>query len=486
MFKLLRYFSITSAVAIIGVTSALAFLYWQNAVDNLTRQIENQNVELARSFANVIWPKYANFVKSVSGLNGEALRRRPETREIHENLKSMIVGLPVLKVKMYDLQGLTVYSTDPTQIGHSDAKNVRFNNTVRRNIPSSQKSFRKLFQSIDGTVANRDLIESYLPITGANGRSEGVFELYTDVTRQVAGIYRNTTVVVIYLLLGLGLLYSILFLIVGRADRVMRQQYLDLKHEVAERQSAELRYKAAKDSAEEANQAKTKFLASMSHELRTPLNAIIGFSQVWMGEVFGPVHNAKYMEYARDINSASTHLLEIITDILDLARIEAGESRLEEEVLTFNAVIASCISMLRQRAKSQGIDLSYSPAQPVARLYADRRMMKQILINIVGNSLKFTPAGGSVNITVDVLPDKSSRLTVRDSGIGIPPDQIATALEPFGQVRDDTPLTAHEGTGLGLPLTRDMVETHGGTLDITSAVGQGTAVILTFPPERTR
>jgi len=239
MFKLQRHFSLASAVAISILTVTLAFLYQQHAFTSLTKLIEDQNIALSQSFANVIWPKYANYVKSVSSLDGDTLRARPETREIHDTLKSLTVDLPVLKIKMYNLNGLTVYSSEYSQIGASKKSDPAFRSVVRHGKPSTTSSFRDEFLAFDGRVSNRHLIESYLPIHGKNGQVEGVFELYADVTPQVTQIKQSTASVVISLLIGLGMLYCVLLLIVRRADRILHTQYIELEREIGERKRVE-------------------------------------------------------------------------------------------------------------------------------------------------------------------------------------------------------------------------------------------------------
>lgn len=237
----------------------------------------------------------------------------------------------------------------------------------------------------------------------------------------------------------------------------------------------------AKDQADKANHTKSEFLTHMSHELRTPLNAIIGFSQIWMDECFGPIRNSKYMEYAKDINYASTHLLEIISDILDLSKIGAQEVELDLQEVELAEVVESCVSMLKDNSKSGGVELNYSisPNTPVLR--ADRRYLKQIIINIAGNAIKYTKPGGQVNIDFNLTEGKSTLLTISDTGVGIPQKYLGVVMEPFGQARVRSDI-AHEGTGLGLPLAKQMVEQHGGWFEIDSEVDKGTIITMCFPP----
>jgi PAS domain S-box-containing protein len=228
MFKLLRYFSLTSAVAILSVTVVLVILYRETAVNELVESAENQNVGLARSLANTIWPRFSGYVTSVSGLDGDALRARPETRQIHDALKALSAGLPVLKVKIYNLDGLTVFSSQASQIGDDKSNNPGFSAAAREGRVGSKLAHKERFTTFSGEALDRNVVESYLPIRRGDGPIEGVFELYSDVTPLMARIERFTSRLAAGLLLVFGLLYAVLFLIVRRADRILKHQYIDV------------------------------------------------------------------------------------------------------------------------------------------------------------------------------------------------------------------------------------------------------------------
>ena len=239
MFRLLRYFSLTSALALLAVTLVLAYLYRQNAVTELIELAERQNVILARSLSNVIWPRFSNYVKGASGLDGDALRARPETRQIHRTLERLTVGLPVVKVKIYHSGGLTVYSSQADQMGADKKNDSGFLATARLGIPSSKLTYRETFKSFRGTIEDRNLVESYLPIRFEGGPVEGVFELYTDVTPLMARIENTTIKLVVGLMAAFAGLYGVLFLIVRRAQGILDRQYRQLEREIAEREQVE-------------------------------------------------------------------------------------------------------------------------------------------------------------------------------------------------------------------------------------------------------
>ena len=240
---------------------------------------------------------------------------------------------------------------------------------------------------------------------------------------------------------------------------------------------------AARDAAEAANRAKSEFLANMSHELRTPLNAIIGFSEVIKSDVLGPSNEQRYREYASDINESGHHLLDLITDILDLSKIESGADDLSEEVIEIRDLTQSVITLVKARAQTGGVALSTDIDEAPAALFVDRRKLKQILVNLLSNAIKFTDSGGSVALRINREAAGNCIVRVEDTGIGIAPEDIPKALSPFGQVDGDIN-RRYEGTGLGLPLTKSLVEQHGGTMELVSAPGVGTTVILRFPVER--
>ena len=238
----------------------------------------------------------------------------------------------------------------------------------------------------------------------------------------------------------------------------------------------------ANELAEQATTAKSKFLANMSHELRTPLNAIIGFSEVMMGEAYGVLGDRRYVDYTKHIHEAGQHLLSLINDVLDISRVEAGKFQLREEKIAFVEIVRVCLSVCSGRAESVGVFLAVDVAMPSPVVAGDPVRLNQILINLVSNSIKFTPRGGLVSISARPIAGALA-VEVTDTGIGMSPEDIEIALQPFGQVDHKLNRTL-DGTGLGLPLTKTLVECHGGTLEINSRPGHGTTVRVTLPETR--
>jgi signal transduction histidine kinase len=252
---------------------------------------------------------------------------------------------------------------------------------------------------------------------------------------------------------------------------------------IAGRARAEVALRRAKDLAETANRAKSEFLAAMSHELRTPLNAIIGFSEIIQSETFGPVGSVKYRSYAEDINDSGQHLLALINDILDLSKVESGLDELYEEDIEVPAVIAAVLRLVRQRGEDGGLALDLDFPDDLPLLRGDERKLKQILANLLTNAIKFTDAGGKVTLRAWCRADSGFVFQIIDTGIGIAAEDIPKALSRFGQVDGDLN-RQYEGTGLGLPLTKALVELHGGRFDLQSQVGVGTTATVRFPATR--
>jgi len=238
----------------------------------------------------------------------------------------------------------------------------------------------------------------------------------------------------------------------------------------------------SKETAEFANRTKTEFLANMSHELRTPLNAIIGFAEVIKDEMFGPVGLPKYSDYAKDIHNSGRHLLDLINDILDLSKLEAGKMAFHEKVVALGATIDACLTLVRDGAEKGGVRLVTKVEPGLPRLRCDERALKQVLLNLLSNAIKFTPRDGEVTLRARQAPGGIA-IAVSDTGIGMSKDEVAVALASFGQI-DSKLARKNQGTGLGLPIAKSLIELHDGTLVVESAPKVGTTMTAMFPASR--
>jgi two-component system cell cycle sensor histidine kinase PleC len=252
---------------------------------------------------------------------------------------------------------------------------------------------------------------------------------------------------------------------------------------IAELKHEKLNSDEARRRAETANKAKSRFLATMSHELRTPLNAIMGFSEVMKEQVMGPLENPTYREYANNIYQSGGHLLHLINEILDLSRIEAGRYELNEDRISLIDIAEDCHRLLKLKAETKGLDLVENYAQGLPPVWADQRAMRQILLNLMSNALKFTPKGGRIVVTIAPDEDGAMVISVLDTGPGIPADEIPKVLQAFGQ-GSLAHETAEGGTGLGLPIVQSLIELHGGTFELRSELRRGTEAIVRLPRER--
>ena len=267
-------------------------------------------------------------------------------------------------------------------------------------------------------------------------------------------------------------------------ERLAAEQKIaaDLKTEIDQRKRTEAELLFAKEEADLANRIKSEFLANMSHELRTPLNAIIGFSDAMRTETFGPISNARYTDYLEHISQAGKQLMGTINDVLDISKIEAGKVELREETVDVQYVVETCVSLMKQKSAEKQLSLRMVLADGPPALYADEQKLKQILTNLLSNSIKFTPEGGEIAIS-SVFNEKGCELRVSDTGIGIAPEDIPVALSTFRQV-DSSINRKFEGTGLGLPLCKTLTELHGGVFELESEPGIGTTVSVHLPVDR--
>jgi len=270
-----------------------------------------------------------------------------------------------------------------------------------------------------------------------------------------------------------------------KAEQDLSVAHEELKQQYRALQDANRDLVGARRKAESANRMKTEFMANVSHELRTPLNSIIGFSEIMINQHYGPMDNEKYRSYVHDIFSSGSHLLGIVSDILDISKIEVGEMDLQEDTVEIPEIVETALRLVGAKAEAAKVSLRTELAAELPLLFGDPRRVKQILLNLLSNAIKFTGDGGSVTVRAERVADGGLWIAIADTGIGIAAADLERAMAPFSQV-DSKLSRQYEGTGLGLPIAKSLTELHGGTLSLVSHPGRGTTVTLRFPADRLR
>jgi len=355
--------------------------------------------------------------------------------------------------------------------GEAGGYNDGFDTAIKGDV-KSEIEFERRITIFDRVVTDRHTVSSYIPIFEADDHRKpvAVFEIYDDITGLLAEFRESEIRTGMFLGSVLLLIYASLVMMVVRSELVAKRN-----------QEARVRMANAAARADAASTAKSEFLANMSHELRTPLNAIVGFSEVMKEGLLGPVTPRPYAEYVRHIWVAASHLTDIIGNILDLSKIDAGKVTVEKSRVALPETILLVCGMMHDKASKRGIALTHDIEPGIDAIVTDAVKLRQILLNLLSNAIKFTGAGGQVMLRIGRAAD-GIEFSIRDTGIGMDDAGIKIAMSPFGQV--ESPFSRmHEGTGLGLPLTQRLVALIGGRMDISSEKGVGTLVKVTLPIE---
>ncbi len=489
-FRLLHYFSITAGIAVLLVTLLISWTYYKKEVDDQVEAVESRNVVLARSFANTIWPQFESHLsREFSGR--KRLQDDPNTQKLHDTLGVMARHVPVTKIKIYNLSGIAVYSSEREEIGENRSGNPAFH-AARNGKATSEFTRGGEKSQSEGEIEPFDVVSTYIPIAGTKGEIQAVFELYSDVTDAVARIRRTTLRLLVGLAVVFAALYAVLLLIVAYADKVLRLQYEELKSneeqihaknqalesEIEARRTVEAALRASEETADAANRAKTEFLSSMSHELRTPMNAILGFGQLLLSEPTAPL-GANQRAFVEQILKAGRHLLELINEILDLARIEAGKMVLSVEPVSVADVVSECLPLIQHMAGEKNVRIEPLPANLALQVTADYMRLKQVLLNLLTNAVKYNRNGGRVSIGVSTGAPGRARISVFDTGHGIPEALQKDLFQPFQRLGSNT--LDVEGTGIGLALTRNLVTAMNGEIGFKSVLGTGTTFWIDLP-----
>jgi len=489
-FHLLRYFSIASGIAILLVTIVISVTYYQGEVADQIRATEIRNVMLAQTFANTIWPQFAQHILRKFD-SAEQIRKDPNTARLHDTLRVMSQHVPVIKIKMYSPSGIAVYSSVLDEIGEDKSANPAFS-AARAGKAVSELTHRGSMSASEGRIENVDVISTYIPIAQNGDQAAAVFELYSDVTEALAKIERKMLQLIAGLAIVFAALYGILLLIVGHADNILRRQYREIKEnedqiqaknrelesEIERRKDVEFALRKSEDEAAAANRAKTEFLSNMSHELRTPMNAILGFAQLLESEPTAPL-SAVQQGFVGQILKAGRHLLDLINEVLDLARVESGKMTLSVEPVELSSVMSECLPLIQNMAREKGIDITPLPDDVRLRVMADYMRLKQVLLNLLSNAIKYNRAGGKVIISAAGTDEGRVQIKVTDTGIGIPAAMQGELFRPFHRLGLDT--SEVEGTGIGLALTRSLMSAMGGEVGFDSVWETGSTFWIELP-----
>lgn len=515
-FSVQRYYSVASLIGI--VIAALVFMYFFRlaSMQDLVDGGEQQNIAVTRALVNNIWPDFAPFIKQASTMDAHDLVKHEVYRKTHINTLKSITGLSILKVKIYNLHGKTVFSTDKTELGEQEPADYPGNISAKTGEIITKITLRDKFNAIQGELTNRRVASSYLPIYEPNSNTiQGVFEVYYDITQHYDHMKRNQMLAFLGILTTLSILYVILFVVSKKADDLIKRQSKDLKgyltqieeqnHQLEERvkertealnttveelekhklhleelvseRTQELT--KAKNDAVKANEAKSIFLANMSHELRTPLNAILGYSEIMREDHIG---NEQISQDLGKIYVAGNHLLSIIDDILDISKIESGKMETYFEEVNIAEVINEVTNSTSKLAEINNNEIIVSFESEPESFTTDSTKFRQILYNLINNANKFTKDGKiSVSVSHSSYGNEAwLKIVVSDTGIGMNSEQLDKIFQSFSQA-DSSTTRQFGGTGLGLAICKGLCELLGGIISVESRPGVGSSFIVRLP-----
>jgi two-component system cell cycle sensor histidine kinase PleC len=466
MFGYLRIFVMVSLISVVVIAGMVGVYFRSVGKMDLIAMAEKQNLQQVQSYLEAVWRKSPVSQKQTTTVSAVVLAS--QQREFEQNSKQFLTQIHALRFNMYDRYGRPIYIHDKNTLLTENI--VELLNHMRS---SAKVIDSELLKNVASGVAGDDkkhtMLRSIIALDGA-AESSAYVETFSDVTSEYQKIIVLQWVATGSIVLVFLILMWILVLTSKRAEEIIARQ-----HE----SNMELAKKAAVAEAE--NEQKSLFLANISHELRTPLNAIIGFSEIMKHELSSEAQNERYGSYVIDIHTAGVHLLSLINDILDFSKAEAGKLDLDVSEVNASKMVQNCMRLVSPRAEAANVQLVDGMPKETLIVYSDSKKLKQILLNLLSNAVKFTPTGGYVRVSAwRNLKEDTVSFEVRDSGIGIAAKDISRAMSPFGQV-DNTLSRKYEGTGLGLPLTKKLVEVMGGEFKIESEEGKGTFITFTLP-----
>ncbi|MEM9952369.1 MAG: ATP-binding protein [Chloroflexota bacterium] len=471
MFPLVRYFSLTSLIVFVLAFIVIFFGMSRNALNIIIGLREESNIALTRVYADTILNDYGEFIATAENMSAEEIMASDEFLALDADLRQLTQGSNIIKIKIYALNGLTIYSSEFDQIGEYKTDNSGFQAGLIGDV-ASELTYKDTFNAFEGNIEDIDIVESYVPLQSATtGEINGVIELYDDVTNLLSFVNQRIALAGTALATLFITLYAILYFIVRYAQKIMSQQRHQIEKHVGEIALANTNLQIANAQAKEATRLKSEFLSTMSHELRTPLNAIIGYSGIITSGIAGDV-DERAQGMVKRIQDSGQHLLMLINNVLDISKIEAGRLTIVKDKTDIHELVASVEEQLQVLAdeKSLTLNVDVSSAVPTY-LMIDSERVKQIIINLLSNAIKFTEEG-TVSLTVD-WKDHRLDIDVSDTGIGIPAHSLDYIFDEFRQV-DGSSTRTTGGTGLGLAIVRKFTEAMDGQVSVRSTLNQGT------------
>lgn len=465
-------------------------LYRYFIIENIILQsVVKNNHHIADTYYSQIWTKHQAITKQLEYSVPDFLIGEKLFIAFSEDSMEFFANTDLISVSLYNKTGQKFLVSNDIIIKDNDNrldgvdnkiiylldkyfldKNMKDSglNSALSGISNFSISLNATVYSGKSNYRRRDIVSYYVPII-VDSRVVGALELVTDITDQWDKTSLLEAKVIKTFLAIFGVFFIVIMYNTHHTQKIINKQF-----------EVNKLLEEAKNLAEGESSDKTQFLANVSHELRTPLNAIIGFSEMILSQAYGKIENAQYVEYIQDINNSGKHLLSVINDILDFSKAAADKLQVENIELDLNKLVTSSMRFVKPRAESSNVELIEILPREHVVITADPKRLKQVLLNLLTNAVKFTPNGGSVTLEVVINSlEKLVYIKVIDTGIGMSEKDIPKALTSFGQV-DNKPNRQYEGTGLGLPLTKKLVELINGKFDITSQVGVGTIVTLTF------
>lgn len=487
MFSNLRYVAV-SVFGVLVLLTLIAGMYFKSTfVENVLRlSVEQEAQVLADSYTKSIWNRYYPVIGYITDRDPAEWKIFPQYQAFVDDSKELFNASNLIKVSVHSpVKGLVFASNDAAlteKAGFFSFQNVtRDKNALKAATEGKNVSYTISSVEItsNGKAVNKSVLKSFIPLKVTEVRqgtedlaskAKAVLEINFDVSETVKRIDTIQFMLIFLVITALAVLTTAVFVSSQKAESVIEKQ-----------QEVSLEMASAKASAESESKAKSQFLANVSHELRTPLNAIIGFSEIISSEAMGPINNDQYKEFIKDIHTSGVHLLSLINDILDFSKAEENKLSVDFEQVDVTKLAKMCVRMVLPRAEQAKVKLTENiPAEHVIA-FADSKRLKQVVLNLLSNSVKFTPENGEVGLKLWKNADTNSvNIEIHDTGVGMAAQDLAKALAPFGQV-DNKLSRRYEGTGLGLPLTKKLVELMKGKFDIRSEVGLGTTVTISLP-----